>query len=218
MIEMPNRDRNAGQHAEQGDTQEGREGYGELGRSLTVQAHCSRHVGEADRGDDDHRGERRLGQELEQPGHEDEHRGDDRRAYQTSQLRSCAGTFGNRRARSARADREALEEAGRDVRRADADHLAVGMDFLLGARCEGGRGRDRVGQRHDGYAQGAGDQQTYVRQGNEWNRQRRESGWQRPDQRDAGGTEVERDDDGHRRDDGNQHGWDLGQPAATARP
>ena len=56
------------------------------------------------------------------------------RADHAGQLRLRAGGFGDRRARGAAADRKALEEAGREVGRAQADHLLVGVDAACPAR------------------------------------------------------------------------------------
>ena len=52
------------------------------------------------------------------------------RADHAGELRLGAGRLGHRRARRAAADREALEEAGGEVGRAQPDHLLVGIDRL----------------------------------------------------------------------------------------
>ena len=51
-----------------------------------------------------------------------------------------------------------MEEPGRDVRSAHADHLLIGLDLIAAARRETRGGGDRVGQRHERDAH-RGDQQ-----------------------------------------------------------
>jgi hypothetical protein len=96
-----------------------------------------------------------------------------------------AGSFGYRRPRPAGADREPLEQAGGQVRRADPDHLTVPADLLPGAGRERRRGGDRVGQGHQGDPQGPGGQRPEIGQPHVGDRQRRESLGEHPDQADA---------------------------------
>jgi hypothetical protein len=65
---------------------------------------------------------------------------DQGRAGDPGELGLSAGPFGHRRPRPAGADREPLEQADGQVRRADPDHLAIPADLLPGA----GRERRRV--------------------------------------------------------------------------
>ena len=81
-----------------------------------------------------------------------------------------AGPLGHRRPRPAGADREALEQAGGQVRGADPDHLLVAADLLPGAGGERRRGGDRVGQRHQRDPQRPGEQRPEVGR-------RRRAGW-----------------------------------------
>ena len=156
------RDRDALQHAEQRDAEERGDRQQELDAALAPQPHGPGHVGQRQRGGDHDRGERRVGEVLQQPGHEHEHQHDRRGSDDPGELRLGAGLLGDGRARPARADRESLEEPGGDVRGADPDHLAVAVDLLAGARGERRGGGDRVGERDQRDPERAGDQQREV--------------------------------------------------------
>ena len=88
------------------------------------------HVGERQRRRDHHRGERGLREVAQQAGDEEQDQHDGARADQAGQLGLGPGLLGHRGARAARADRKALEEAGGEVGRADADHLPLAVDLL----------------------------------------------------------------------------------------
>ena len=94
------------------------------------------------------------------------------------------GLLGDRGARSARADREPLEEAGGDVGGADADHLAVAVDLLAGARGERRGGGDRVGRARPARSRAPRRSAAADRRSGSA-RQRRKPLGQLPDQRDA---------------------------------
>ena len=117
----------ARQHAEQRHAEQRDHRQRELRPALVPEPSRARDVGQREgRGDDD-RAQRRLRDVLHQAGREHQDEGDDGRADDTGDLRAGAGLLGDRGARAAGADREALEEAGGDVRRADADHLLVAV-------------------------------------------------------------------------------------------
>ena len=83
-------------------------------------------------------------------GREQQQQRDRERAHDPRQLRPGARRLGHRRARRAAADREALEEAGREVGDAEADHLLVRVDRRAQTRRIGSREHARVGERHEG--------------------------------------------------------------------
>ena len=87
----------------------------------------AREVGEREGGGDDDGSERRLRQVAQQARDEDEHEPDRDRADEPGHLRLCAGLLRHGGARAARADREALEEPGADVRSPDPDHLLAAV-------------------------------------------------------------------------------------------
>ena len=109
-----------GEHAERHDAEQRRDRQRELGPSDPVEPHRPRHVGQRDRRGDDDRGKRRLGQVAQQPGGQQQDQRDRRRADQPGDLRLRTGLLRHSGARAARADREALEQSGREVRRPDA--------------------------------------------------------------------------------------------------
>ena len=113
----------------------------------------TRDVDQGERGGDQHGGQRRLREVLEERGQEHEQRDEDGGAHQTSDLGLGARLRGDGGPRAADRDREALKEAGGDVRRPDADHLLVGVDLVAATGGEARRRRDRVGQRHQHDAQ-----------------------------------------------------------------
>ena len=77
--------------------------------------------------------------------HEEDH--DDReRTDEARQLRARARALGHDRARGRRAHREALEETGRHVGRAEGADLPVGVDVLAAPRRQAARQRRGVGE------------------------------------------------------------------------
>jgi Family of unknown function (DUF6069) len=150
------RDQDAGQDAEQGDSQERDDRQEELHLPLTPEADGALGVGEGEGGGDHDGREGRLGQVPEQAGNQDQHEGDHRGTHESRHLRPRARLLRDRGTRPARADREALEERGREVRGADPHHLLVAAHLLSGPGGEGGRRRGVWGDadtwRYAGYA------------------------------------------------------------------
>ena len=87
---------------------------------------------------------------------------DEPRADEVRDLALGARLLGDRGARPARRDRETLEEAGGDVRRADADHLLVRLQLVAASSGEGRRGGDGVGERDEDDADGGDEQRADV--------------------------------------------------------
>jgi hypothetical protein len=111
----------------------------------------------------DHDGsESRLRQVPQQTRNEDEHQRDRDRADDAGDLGLRSRLLGDRGPRPARADGEALEETGGQVRRADADHLLAPVHFLARPLGEGRRRSDRVGERDEGDARSSADQERQV--------------------------------------------------------
>ena len=78
------------------------------------------------------------------------------------QLGPGAGGLRDRRARRAAADREALEEPGRQVGHAEPHHLLVRIDRRLESRGVGAREHAGVGERHQRDRDAAGDDRHQV--------------------------------------------------------
>ena len=152
-----------------------------------------------------------CGRYWSRPGHEDEHHRDHGGADDAGELGLRARPLSDRGARSARADREPREQAGRDVGRADADHLLVRVDLLPGPRGERGRGGDRVGERDHGDPEGAREQQRQVGQGDPRDGERGQAAGQDADEATRPGREVEDDREHHRGHDGDQHAGTVGR-------
>ena len=207
------RDRDPGQHAEQGDAEERRDRQQELGLALPPQPHRAGDVGQGQRRGDHHGGQGGLGQVPEQARDQHDHEDDQGRPDDPGELGLRAGPFRHRRPRPAGADREPLEQAGGQVRRADADHLAVAADLLPGAGGERRRGGDRVGQGDQGDAQRPGEQRPEVGQADVRDGERREPLGQHPDQADTVVGQVEDRRRGDREHHHDQHRRDLRQPA-----
>ena len=184
----------------------------ELGLALLPQPDRARDVGEGQRRGDHHGGQGRLGQVPEQAREQHEHEDDQHGAGHAGELGLRAGAFGHRGPGSAGADREALEEAGGQVRGADADHLLVAADLLPGAGGERRRGGDRVRQGHQGDTQGTGEQRPEVGQVHVRDGERREALGQDPDQADAVVGQVEDRRGGDREHHHDEHRRDLRQP------
>ena len=111
-------------------------------------------VHERECGDDHHGGQCRLRQVGKQTAEEEQKNRDESGADQAGDLALGARLLGHGGARAARRYGEALEEAGGDVRGADADHLLVGHDLVAAAGGEArGRG-DGIGQRDQRDADG----------------------------------------------------------------
>jgi len=85
---------------------------------------------------------------LQQPQQEQQPQGDQHGADDNGQLRLRARLLNHRGPRTAGTEREPLEQAGRDTRRADTDYLLVRAHLLPPARRERRHRRDGVGQRH----------------------------------------------------------------------
>ena len=136
------------EHAEEHDAGGGHQADDERGRTDPSEAPERTEVGERQGGGDDDRGQGGLGQVGEEPVEEQEQQDDQPRADHARQLGLGAGLVGHGRAGAADGHREALEEAGRDVRGADADHLLVRVHLVAPAGGEARRRGDGVRQRH----------------------------------------------------------------------
>ena len=108
-----------------------------------------RHVGQGERRHDHDRREGGLGQVREQRVEEQQQHDHERRADEARHLALGTRLLGDRRARAAGRDGEALEQAGGDVRCAHPDHLLVGLDLVAAPGGEAGGRGDRVGERHE---------------------------------------------------------------------
>ena len=198
------RDHDSLQDAEQHDAGGGDQGHAERAFAHLVVAAQQRQIHQRQRRGDHHRRERGLRQVGEQRVQEEKEDRDEPGADQAGQLGLRPRLLGDRGPRAARRDREPLEEAGRDVRRADADHLLIGLDLFSATGREAGRGRDRVGQRDQGDAERRQQQRrdvTGIRPGKS---RGGHSLGQGPDRRDpvVGEAEDRRDDRG--RDDSDE--------------
>ena len=108
-----------------------------------------RHVDEPDHGGDDDRGERRLRQAVEQRRQE-QHRGDEQHGdEQPREARPHARPGADGAAGEARVDREALQQAGAEIRGAERDELLVRVDLVAALRRERARGADRLRERDE---------------------------------------------------------------------
>ena len=143
-----------------------------------------------------------CGRSRSRPGKKSRIRSDRGRADEPGDLGLRAGLLRHRGPRAAGADREALEQPGREVRRADADHLPLPVDLLAGASGERRRGRDRVGQRDERDAEGAADQDAQVGEPHVGHGEGREPLGQPPDERHAVVGQVDDRGDGDRQDHG----------------
>lgn len=123
-------DRDPRQDTEQGHPGEGGDRQQELRPALPPQPHGSRKLGQGQRGGDDDGREGGLGQIAEHARDRHEHEDDQHRPDDPGEPAPGTGALGHRRPGAARADREALEEACRQVRGTDARHLLVAPDLL----------------------------------------------------------------------------------------
>ncbi len=130
---------------------------------------------------------------------------------ESGDLGSGAALEGDRGARSAGADREALEEPGGDAGRSDAHHLAVPVDLGAGLVGEHGCGRDGVGEGDQGDAERAGEQQGQILERHGGEGERREPGRQLADEGDSTVLEVEHGN-------GSDREYDGGENAREDRP
>ncbi len=206
-------DRDPLQHAEQGHAGEGRAAQQELRTALPPQPYGPGDVGQGQRRRDDDGGEGRLGEVAEQARSQHEHQDDERRPDDAGELGPGPRPLRDRRTGPAGADGEALEETGRQVGRADARHLLVAADLLPRTGREGRRVGDRVGQRHQGDADGPAQQQWQVGEPHGGDGERREALGQFPDQVDTVLAQAEDDGRGDRQDDHHEHRRDLRQEA-----
>ena len=92
---------------------------------------------------------RGVWQMLEQRGRKQQQQRDGERAHDAGQLRPGARRLGDRCARRAAADREALKEGGGEVGDAEAHHLLVRIDRCAQTRRVGSREHARVGERDE---------------------------------------------------------------------
>ena len=76
--------------------------------------------------------------------------------------RATADRVGQHGPAPAAADREALEQAGRDIGRTEGEKLLVGVDRLTAFGGERPGGHHVVGVGHDGHAEGRGQQRHQV--------------------------------------------------------
>ena len=90
-----------------------------------------------------------FGRSWSSVGREQQQQRDRERAHDARQLGLGARRLGHRCARRAAADREALEEAGREVGDAEAHHLLVRVDRCSQTRRVGAREHARVGEGHE---------------------------------------------------------------------
>ena len=136
---------------------------GELGAAHLPEPPQPRDVGEREGGRHDHGGQGGLGQVAEQSGDDDEHQHDQSGPDQSGDLRLGTGLLGHGSAGSTGAHGKPLEQPGGDVRRADADHLLVGLHLVPAPAGECRSGRDGVGQCDEGDPERTGDEQSEVR-------------------------------------------------------
>ena len=120
-----------------------------------VQPHERRDVDELDHGRDHDRGQRRLGQALEQAGEEqqrdDGEHGDD----EPRDLAVRPGAAVDRGLGEAAVDDHAARQPGAEVGRAEADQLAVGVDLVVVARRVGLGRAEALGEADERDADGA---------------------------------------------------------------
>ena len=138
------RERDARNGAEHGHAREADHRQPELPALDAIDAAQVGDFEQADRRRDDDGGQRGVRQMLEQRGREQQQQRDGERADHARQLGLRARRLGDRRARRAAADREALEETGRQVGDAEADHLLVRIDRCAQTRRIGSRQHARV--------------------------------------------------------------------------
>ncbi|MCY1530755.1 hypothetical protein D9M68_659570 [compost metagenome] len=115
----------AGHRAEHRDAYQADDGQPELPALDSVDATQIPEFEQPDGGGDDHRRQCAFRQVLQQGGAEQQQQRHAQGAEDTGQLSLGAGRFGHGRARRTAADRKALEQAGREVGHAQADHFLV---------------------------------------------------------------------------------------------
>ena len=133
--ESSDRDPDAPEHAKDGDAGECHHRQRELRASPVVQAPRAHDVDQAQDRDDHDGRERRLRQVVHQAGSEHQEQRQDAGADEAGDLAASADVLGDGGARTARGDREPLEEPGRDVRDAEDRQLPVLVDLLTKAAC-----------------------------------------------------------------------------------
>ena len=163
---------------------------------------------------DDDRSQSGLGQVGEEPVEEEEQQDDEPRPDNTCQLGLGTGLVGHGRAGAADGHREALEEAGRDVRGADADHLLVRIHLVTSPGGEARRRGDGVRQRHQRDAHRTEQQWADVGQFRPRQRRHGNTLRERADGLHAVRGQVEHGGDNRDADDRNQNG---GHPTGEPR-
>ena len=162
-------------------------------------------------GDDDHHGERRVGQAGEDRGEEEHGERRDRGGHHRGGLRAAPRGVHQRRLRRAAAGRQGAEEGAAEARGAGGDELAVGADRRVVGPVEGARGGDRLGEAHQGDAERA--RQQLQREAGIGQQQLRESLRDLADRRQAARLEAEppgrRDAAGDRDERGRRTGPEM---------
>ena len=149
--------------ADERDAERAGDGERELGPADAVEPAQLGDVEQADRRRDDDRREHRLRHRLDEARDEQQHREHQGRRDEAGQLGLRARLEGHGRPRAARADREAGEQAGGEVGRADPGQLLVAVHLVAGARREAAGGRDRVADGDERDPDRRGEQDRDVR-------------------------------------------------------
>ena len=162
-------------------------------------------VDELDDGGDDDGGQRRLGQVLEQAGEEqqrdDGQHGDDEPGH----LRPGTGGTVHRRLRQAAVDDHPRGQPTAEVRRAESDQLAVGVDLVVRPRGVRLRCAETLGEADEHDAGGRRGRGEVVAEADAVGRaERRQAAVDLSDDGDALVGEVEQVDGDHADDDGDE--------------
>ena len=194
QVEHRQRDRrtDAAQHAEGQDRDRGPDGQDELAAAEDGEPPELGDVDEADRGVHDDTAEGRLGEGGEHRPQPDQGGEDERHRHQRVQLGPRAHAVGDRRAASAGADREALEQTDDDVRTAEGEELLVAVDLLPPPQGEGPPGENVVGVRDDRHPHRRREEPPQVDRRHLGDVERRQSLWHLADDEDPLRGEVEK--------------------------
>ncbi len=185
----------------------------EPARVQGVEAAQRSDVDELDDGSDDHGGEGRLGQVLEQSRQEQQR--DDRQHgnHDARHLRTGAGRSVDGRLGQAAVDDHAAGQSAAEVRRPETEQLAIGVDLVVLARRVRLRRAEPLGEpdEHDP-GRRSGGSQVVVASHAVGRAERRQAAGDVADDLDALVGEVEELDDDHAEDDGGERtGNDRGE-------